>query len=139
MNEETTSPLDQNWIQRLQHHPVAGLVLWNGVVALLVGSVSGVVSGGILLQQQQGLDDRRTEHELSASVQLAENAERLENLRFIRDRSEPGYRARPFNEMDLAGMPLGGLNLRGADLFGANLRDARLAIVDGSGDRKSVV
>ncbi|MBD1321937.1 pentapeptide repeat-containing protein [Gordonia hankookensis] len=57
--------------------------------------------------------------------QRAEQAERLENLRFVRERAG-GFGAKPFSYMDLQQMNLSGLQLPAADLTGANLSNAQM-------------
>ena len=77
--------------------------------------------GLLLFGGQWFLDDRRAERE-----------ERLENLRFVRERAliEDAERGdRPFAGLDLAGMDLRGLNLQRADLRD-NLSEAKLLFAD---------
>jgi hypothetical protein len=59
-------------------------------------------------------------------------AQRLEDLRFVRDTSSLSYQPRPFRQFLLAGMNLANLQLKGvnfvqADLTGANLAGADLS------------
>src|SRR4029079_9991134 len=53
----------------------------------------------------------------------ADQAARLENLRFVSSTSSADRRIRPFRSMDLSGMDLTGLQLDGADFTGARLID----------------
>jgi uncharacterized protein YjbI with pentapeptide repeats len=85
----------------------------------LVGTL--VSGGGILVQ-------------LHFDNEATLRAERLENLRFVRERSSLDESvSRPFAGLDLSGMPLGGLKLRGADFSTANLSGADLQGTDLTG------
>ncbi|WP_369292758.1 pentapeptide repeat-containing protein [Rhodococcus indonesiensis] len=53
-------------------------------------------------------------------------AQRLEDLRFVRDRSAEGYLPRPFQGVDLEGQNLNGLRLEAADFQFAKLSNVRL-------------
>lgn len=57
-------------------------------------------------------------------------AERLENLRFVRDRSSAEYQPRPFRQFDLRGANLADLQLNGADFVQADLNSANLTGTD---------
>ena len=56
--------------------------------------------------------------------------QRLEDLRFVRDRSSESYQPRPFRQFDLPGQNLSNLELKGANLVGADLTEANLAGTD---------
>lgn len=89
------------------------------LVAGLVGAI--VTAGGLLAQ-------------LHFDEQAALRTERLENLRFVRERSSGETTvSRPFSGLDLIGMPLGGLKLAGADFSSANLSGADLQGTDLTG------
>ncbi|MGX9789866.1 pentapeptide repeat-containing protein [Mycobacterium sp. MMS18-G62] len=57
-------------------------------------------------------------------------AERIENLRFVRDKSAAAYQPRPFRQFDLSGMNLAGLQLNGANFAQADLSRANLTGTD---------
>jgi uncharacterized protein YjbI with pentapeptide repeats len=86
--------------------------------------------GVILLVGQSWLDDARSERELRAATTTADEADRRENLRFVRERSTTQAAERPFHSMDLADQNLSGLLMAGADLASANLASARLEGAD---------
>lgn len=102
------------------------LLMRDAVLALIVG----LVVCGV----QIFFDHRQTNRSLAAAQAQALRAERLENLRFVRDRSVAGTQGEPlpFAGLDLEGQPLQGLYLekanfadarmRGSALFGAHLR-----------------
>ena len=56
--------------------------------------------------------------------------QRLEDLRFVRDRSSEAYQPRPFRQFNLAGQNLANLQLKGANLVQADLTGANLAGTD---------
>ena len=87
------------------------------VAALLFAGLLGVV----LLWGINRIENRR-----------ADQAERLENLRYVRTAAAQrgADRELRFSGLDLQGMHLAGLDLSGADLTGANLNDADLAGAD---------
>ncbi|TFD11712.1 pentapeptide repeat-containing protein [Cryobacterium sp. TMT4-10] len=94
------------------------------VVALVVGIAAGVISGLLTTEAQRDIDDQRSDRERAAAETLAGQSYRLENLRFVRDRSSDDARGRPYNGLDLQGMELSGLSLTGADFRNANLNAA---------------
>lgn len=77
---------------------------------LLVGLVSGAIVAAATMLGQAALDDDRSSRE-----------ERLENLRFVRERSSEVKQDRPFRGMDLKEINLAGLQLSAADLTAADL------------------
>jgi uncharacterized protein YjbI with pentapeptide repeats len=95
--------------------------------------VLALAIGLLLLAGQWLIDDRRSQRETRISADLADEAERRENLRFIRDRSSVEQIERPFSGMDLDSLKLTGLNLSGANLSDASLLETSLAEVDLSG------
>ncbi|MHA7156219.1 pentapeptide repeat-containing protein [Arthrobacter sp. TMN-50] len=102
----------------------------DGLVALTVG--------GLLLAGQAFIDDRRTDREQVAAAKLSNELSRIEDLRFIRERSaelppqSEGalFNQLPFAEMDLSGQNLSNLDLRGADFTSANLTDTKFFMSD---------
>ena len=97
------------------------------VIAALVGLVVAVIG----VWAQRGLDDERSARESQSEDRRAEQAIRVENLRFVRDRSSSDPDTpRPFRGLDLRGQELGGLELRGADFSDADLTGASLAGAD---------
>jgi hypothetical protein len=58
----------------------------------------------------------------------SDRADRLENLRFVRDRSSSTQQDRPFSGIDLTETNLSGLSLARADFKGARLDGARLTL-----------
>lgn len=97
----------------------------HGVTArdLIVGVVSGVVVTAEALFGQNMIDDKRDTE-----------AERRENLRFIREQSANDKTDDvSFHGIDLGGRNLGGLDLHGADLSGANRSHADLTFADFTG------
>lgn len=101
----------------------------DGVLALVIGAA--------LLGGQWIIDDWRSNREIRISAQLADAAERRENIRFIRDRSSNETIARPFAGMDLRDQNFVGLQMLGADLRSTDLTDARLEEADLSDARFS--
>jgi hypothetical protein len=92
------------------------------VVALLIGAV--LVAGQWLLDNRRADVDRQLEDQRNAA------AERLENLRFIRDRSSSSRASRPFGSLDLRGLQLGELHLVGATFTEADLTGSSLSLTD---------
>lgn len=101
--------------------------------------IAAIISIVILIWQAQ-IDDDRSTNELVATERLTQNserledlrnsrAERLENLRFVRDRSSSAFMERPFANLNLRDQSLNGLNLRGADLTKADLSGADLSFI----------
>ena len=79
---------------------------------------------------QKIVDDSRAVRDRQIAAQQNQNAERLENLRFVRDRASVEYQLRPFEALDLRGMNLVGLRLNGADFTRADLSGADLTLTD---------
>ncbi len=114
---------------------------------LVVKHAGEVVSGlvvGLLVSLVAFLLTYRLEHNLTDEQRSVEDLralrqERLENLRFVRERADPGSR-KPFASLDLRGMPLAGLDLscegsedldrdpQCADFTGAVLADADMTL-----------
>lgn len=113
-----------------------------GVLALVVALAVGATT----VMVQKDIDDQRSNREAAAAKLLAdqtdenarlqaENAQRLENQRFVRERSAKEVIDRPFSVLDLSGLQLGGLSLRGSDFRLSNLestsfRDSQLQGAD---------
>lgn len=88
---------------------------------IIVGLVSGaVVAAGSLLSQSR-IDDQRLEREAFTAKQMADEADRRENLRFVRDRASDDSSVKPFMDLDLSGQSLRGLMLDKANFNGALL------------------
>jgi hypothetical protein len=66
----------------------------------------------------------------NSAIQDQSPASRVDNVRFVRDRSSVGYQPRPFRQFDLQGVDLAGLQLKGANLVQADLTGANLAGTD---------
>jgi uncharacterized protein YjbI with pentapeptide repeats len=95
------------------------LIVREVVLALAVGLAVAAV--------QIYFDGRSARRSDQLAAQLNAAAQRLENLRFVRDRSSPDPNtARPFAALDLAGQPLQGLDLVKADFTQADLHGADL-------------
>jgi uncharacterized protein YjbI with pentapeptide repeats len=94
------------------------------VVALLIAL--------LVLVGQKWVDDSRAVRDRAIAADQNRQAQRLENLRFVRDRSSRGDQdqPRPFAGLDLADMNLAGLYLRGADFSAADLEGAKLNLTD---------
>ncbi len=93
------------------------------VVALLIAL--------LVLVGQKWVDDSRADRDRAIAADQNRQAQRLENLRFVRDRSSGDQdQPRPFAGLDLAGMNLAGLYLRGADFSAADLEGANLNLTD---------
>ena len=100
------------------------------VIALLIG--------GLLFAGQVVVDNRRSEREAEMASTLADEADRRENLRFVRERSSDEAVDRPFAHMDLrdqnlAELDMSGANLRHASLVGVELGGADLSGADLAG------
>jgi uncharacterized protein YjbI with pentapeptide repeats len=93
---------------------------------VLVGLISGAVVAVGSLISQSVVDDQRSERERVVAERMADEADRRENLRFVRDRSSGEASAKPFTDIDLEGQSLRGLKLNKADFNGATLREAYL-------------
>jgi hypothetical protein len=93
---------------------------------VVAGVVAVFVSVGTMTGQKI-IDDVRAERDHRISDQQNQRAERLENLRFIRGRSntDPNVE-RPFYGLDLAGLSLSGLDLPGANFSEADLQGCDL-------------
>jgi uncharacterized protein YjbI with pentapeptide repeats len=79
---------------------------------VIVGTIASLIVFGIAYYFDAKAEDRQ---------------ERLENLRFVRERSSPDKdQPRPFRGLDLEGQNLSGLRLEKAQLVGANLHGADL-------------
>lgn len=94
----------------------------DGVLALLIGLM--------LLAGQAWLDSKRSARQLALDEGRALRSERLENLRYVRERSTGADEDKNFAGLDLSGQDLQGLNLRGADFRGAGLVDVDFSYTD---------
>jgi uncharacterized protein YjbI with pentapeptide repeats len=88
---------------------------------LAVGLLSGAVVAGGSLYGQTLVDDQRSERETVIAQRMADEADRRENLRFVRDRSADDMTAKPFSDIDLTGQSPRGLKLNKSDFNGAVL------------------
>lgn len=98
------------------------------MVALLIA--------GLVLVGQKWVDDSRAERDREIAASQDNQAQRLENLRFVRDRSSIGYQVRPFAGLDLQGMNMAGLRLDGSDfkrsdLSNTDMTSTRLSDISG--------
>ncbi|MDF9278426.1 pentapeptide repeat-containing protein [Arthrobacter sp. EH-1B-1] len=103
------------------------------LIAAVVGLVVGLVSGFLITNNQAALDDARAEREMTAARELAEQAIRIENLRFVRDRASRDASEWFFDSLDLSNVSLGPLMLRGADFTGAIFEGTRMDSADVAG------
>ena len=104
--------------------------LADALIGLFVGTVAGIVSGLIVAAQQSSVDDARADRESKAAAESTAQGIRLENLRFVRDRSGPVLTERPFEDLDLDMLTLSGLTLQGADFRYASLKGTYFADSD---------
>ncbi|WP_344133723.1 pentapeptide repeat-containing protein [Pedococcus bigeumensis] len=90
--------------------------------------VLALVIGAALLLGQNQLDERRANRQETLEAGRAQHAERVENLRFVRELSANRIEGSKLllPGIDLAGTDLSGLDLSSADLKGANLSGAIL-------------
>lgn len=80
-------------------------------------------------ERAMGVEEKRATQEAILEDERAANAERLENLRFVRERSARDA-IKPFQSIDLTSMPLRGLDLTHADFEAAQLESADLTGTD---------
>lgn len=90
---------------------------------LTVGLLSGAVVAAGSLYGQTLVDDQRSERETVIAQRMADEADRRENLRFVRDRSADDLTPKPFSDIDLTGQSPRGLKLNRADFNGAVLTE----------------
>lgn len=86
--------------------------------------------GAMLVLGQWWLDNRRADVDRGLEDRRSAAAERLENLRFVRDRSSLSRESRPFGTLDLSGLPLSYLHLVGANFADSALTHAALTSTD---------
>ena len=93
------------------------------LMALILGTL---ISGGSIISQTIINDDRTARED--ARVEAANlHAEKLANLRYVRDGSSPDpNRPRPYSYFNLEGRDLVGLQLAGADFAFANLANTQM-------------
>lgn len=111
---------------------------------LIRDGLLALVIGALLVGVQFYLDERRSDREQSIESGRAALAERLENLRYVRERADTrtfdGIHYKSFDNFDLAGMNFAGLRLSQAVFWGANLNRTDFSTADltgasfGSGD-----
>lgn len=83
----------------------------------------GAIVSLALFGSQYWVDERRATREAAAAAELQADAERRENVRFVRERSSAETLERPFSRIDVMGQNLSGLNLGRADFREASLID----------------
>lgn len=91
---------------------------------LAVGLISGIVVALGSLSGQALVDDQRSTRESAAAQLSADEADRRENLRFVRERSDD-VANKPFGSMDLVGQNLVGLRLPNANFDNAKLSETK--------------
>lgn len=94
------------------------------IVAMIVGLLVGTVSGFIVAGRQESLDEARAQRELAAAEQLADQAIRIENLRFVRSQPDDSGPSRRLNGLDLAGMNLSNQFLTYDDFSDSDFTDS---------------
>lgn len=97
-------------------------VWWVGDIFIAVVVALLVLVGQHYLVTANARDDQAMSHD--------PRIQRLEDLRFVRDRSAEPYQPRPFRKFDLADQNLANLQLRGANFVQADLTSANLAGTD---------
>jgi hypothetical protein len=97
-------------------------VWWVGDIFIAVVVALLVLMGQHYLVAENASDDQ--------AISQDPPIQRLEDLRFVRDRSSEPYQPRPFRQFDLAGQNLANLQLKGANLVQADLTGANLAGTD---------
>lgn len=98
-------------------------------IAVVVG-VLVLVGQSYLANVHSGGQASSQGRQSSASQDEQSPASRLDNVRFVRDRSSVEYQPRPFRQFDLQGVDLAGLQLKGSNLVQADLTGANLAGTD---------
>ncbi|WP_425272937.1 pentapeptide repeat-containing protein [Rathayibacter festucae] len=87
-----------------------------------------MIIAGLVFFAQSGVDDDRASRDREIASEQASAAERAENLRFVRDRSNAdSAQVRPFSSIDLQGVNLAGLSVLEADFSFANLKNSDLS------------
>jgi uncharacterized protein YjbI with pentapeptide repeats len=93
---------------------------------LHVGLIAGMVIAIATVWSQAYIDDSREVATNEREVARENEADRRENLRFVRERSSDTATERPFKSLDLEGQNLSGLRLSGAAFDNANLKNTNL-------------
>lgn len=119
-NPSTMRPRFPSMLLRVWRKP--HWLVRDGVLALLVGA--------LLLGSQLYFDNRATHRGEGRAHLAADQAERRENLRFVRDHSSTALVDRPFAGIDLRGQNLQGLHLVGAVFTGAHLEGVDFEVAD---------
>lgn len=125
----TPSPSPSRWDRFKARSTTVWLHVWRWEPPWLFREIVivGLVSAAVVYATT-AVDDRRAETDRTIAAEQNKRAERLENLRFVRERSNPDPNTlRPFAGLDLEGAILTGLELPGADLAHANLLETDLA------------
>jgi uncharacterized protein YjbI with pentapeptide repeats len=104
--------------------------LWAREIA--VGLISGAVVAAGSFAGQLYVDNERSDREMEAATLLAEEADRRENLRFVRQLSDPEDWLQPIGSADPK--PIGSVDLTGKDLSYLQLSNAQFdrAVLDGA-------
>jgi len=97
-------------------------IVRDGVLALVIGLM--------LLAGQAWLDSGRSARQQALDETRALRSERLENLRYVRERSAGADEDKNFAGLDLGEQDLQGLDLRGADFRGAILVGVNFSFSD---------
>ncbi|GGG72102.1 hypothetical protein GCM10011374_41070 [Kocuria dechangensis] len=84
----------------------------------------------LLLSFQNSIEQQREINSQNVERQLATQAERQENVRFIREKSSPDNLLRQFSDFDISGQSLNGLILFEADFSNTNLSSASLRMAN---------
>lgn len=100
---------------------------------LVVALLSGLVVAVLTVVWQSHIDNQRSERESGWEATRAMEADRRENLRFVRERSSNRPTERPFAGIDLQGQTLSGLSLSRANFASADLRGATVTSTNLSG------
>ncbi|MGY5036023.1 pentapeptide repeat-containing protein [Streptomyces sp. 900116325] len=88
---------------------------------IVIAGIVALITGGMIAGTQVYIQSR-------LDTEAADRAERLENLRFVRERSTADpYQPRPFRGIDLTDQTVSGLYLPNADFHGAILVGADLS------------
>lgn len=117
MRNDNVSDDDQGAARKPKDEP--HWLIRDGLLALVIGSV--------LVGAQFYLDGRLSEREQAIEAERSKRDERLENLRYVRDRADAQANAddhKAFNNLDLTGMNFTGLDLSRGIFWGAVLDKA---------------
>lgn len=108
--------------------PDRGSPAW-WVESILISFLISAVVSTVVVWAQADIDDTRSHREQFQSDQQSALSRRIDNARFVRERSSRIYQDRIFHEFDLNGMNLNGLILDGADFTGSDLTNSKMNFV----------